>query len=95
MCEIYASTDPAEYEQLTRSLRLHGGVTSVRLERRFWTVLDELAGSENSTLPKFLETLHDEAVLLHGEIGNFASLLRVVCTTYLGTVRPQIRQKAV
>ncbi|GFM36171.1 ribbon-helix-helix domain-containing protein [Desulfovibrio psychrotolerans] len=87
MCRIYASTEPAEYEQVTRSVRLHGGVTSVRLERRFWAVLEELAESEDTSLPKFLEALHDEAVALHGQIGNFASLLRVVCATYLDTVR--------
>ncbi|UZP68872.1 ribbon-helix-helix domain-containing protein [Desulfovibrio mangrovi] len=85
MCEMYASTAPAEYEQTTRSVRLHGGVTSVRLERRFWNVLEELAASEGSSLPKFLETLYDEAVHIHGSVGNFASLLRVVCTTYLAS----------
>ncbi len=87
MCHIYASTDPAEYEQLTRSFRLHGGVTSVRLERRFWAVLEDLANAEATPLPRFLEALHDEAVRCHGEIGNFASLLRVVCITYLGVAQ--------
>jgi predicted DNA-binding ribbon-helix-helix protein len=94
MCEMYASTNPAEYEQVTRSVRLHGGVTSVRLERRFWNVLEELAASENTSLPRFLETLHDEAVVIHGAVGNFASLLRVVCTTYL-TSRPAAAGQAV
>ncbi|GFM31747.1 ribbon-helix-helix domain-containing protein [Desulfovibrio subterraneus] len=94
MCEMYASTSPAEYEQVTRSVRLHGGVTSVRLERRFWNVLEELAASENTSLPRFLETLHDEAVVIHGTVGNFASLLRVVCTTYLSS-RPAVERQAV
>jgi predicted DNA-binding ribbon-helix-helix protein len=94
MCEMYASTNPAEYEQVTRSVRLHGGVTSVRLERRFWNVLEELAASENTSLPRFLETLHDEAVVIHGVVGNFASLLRVVCTTYL-TSRSAVDRQAV
>jgi len=95
MCHIYASTDPAEYEQITRSVRLHGAVTSVRLERRFWAVLEELAEGEGTGLPKFLETLHDEATALHGEVGNFASLLRVVCATYLDRVKqPGRRQVA-
>lgn len=89
MCRIYASTEPAEYEQVTRSVRLHGGVTSVRLERRFWAVLEELAESEDTSLPKFLEALYDEAVSLHGQIGNFASLLRVVCATYLVRCAPE------
>ncbi len=95
MCQIYASTAPADYTQVTRSVRLHGGVTSVRLERRFWTVLEEMAEAESVPLARFLETLHDEAAHIHGGVGNFASLLRVVCATYLGTSRePSASQAA-
>jgi predicted DNA-binding ribbon-helix-helix protein len=84
MCRIYAGTDPAEYEPATRSLRLHGAVTSIRLEARFWAILDEMAEAEGTTTPKFLTTLHDEVLDLHGEVRNFTSLLRVVCAVYLG-----------
>jgi predicted DNA-binding ribbon-helix-helix protein len=84
MCGIYAGTDPMEYEPVTRSLRLHGAVTSVRLEARFWAILDEMAEAEGMTTPKFIATLHDEVVELHGEARNFTSLLRVVCAVYLG-----------
>ncbi|WP_320173637.1 ribbon-helix-helix domain-containing protein [Maridesulfovibrio sp.] len=83
MCEIYASTPPAEYEQITRSIRINGAVTSIRIERRFWNILDELAEEEQTSTGKFISTLHNEAYSLNGEISNFASLLRVVCTTYL------------
>ncbi|CCO22936.1 ribbon-helix-helix domain-containing protein [Maridesulfovibrio hydrothermalis] len=83
MCEIYSSTPPAEYEQITRSVRINGVVSSIRLERRFWNILDELAAAEKTSTGKFISTLHNEAYILHGEISNFASLLRVVCTTYL------------
>jgi predicted DNA-binding ribbon-helix-helix protein len=79
MCGIYAGTDPKEYEPVTRSLRLHGAVTSVRLEARFWAILDEMAENEGVTTPRFLAKLHDEVVELHGEARNFTSLLRVVC----------------
>ena len=84
MCGIYAGTDPKEYEPVTRSLRLHGAVTSVRLEARFWAILDEMAENEDVTTPRFLAKLHDEVVELHGEARNFTSLLRVVCAVYLG-----------
>ncbi|HEX6014457.1 MAG TPA: ribbon-helix-helix domain-containing protein [Geminicoccaceae bacterium] len=84
MCGIYAGTDPKEYEPVTRSLRLHGAVTSVRLEARFWAILDEMADNEDVTTPRFLAKLHDEVVELHGEARNFTSLLRVVCAVYLG-----------
>ena len=51
MCRIYAGTDPAHYEPVTRSLRLHGAVTSIRLEARFWAILDEMAQGDGVTTP--------------------------------------------
>jgi predicted DNA-binding ribbon-helix-helix protein len=84
MCRIYAGTAPAEYEPVARSLRLHGAVTSIRLEARFWSILDEMAAAEGMTTPKFIATLHDEVLDLHGEVSNFTSLLRVVCAVHLG-----------
>ena len=84
MCRIYAGTAPAEYEPVSRSLRLHGAVTSIRLEARFWAILDEMAEAEGLTTPKFIAKLHDEVLDLHGDVRNFTSLLRVVCAVYLG-----------
>ena len=84
MCRIYAGTAPDEYEPVTRSLRIHGAVTSIRLEARFWAILDEMADGEGLTTPKFIARLHDEVLDLQGEVRNFTSLLRVVCAVYLG-----------
>lgn len=86
MCDIYASTDPALYECATRSVRINGMVTSVRLEARFWQILDRMAEEEGLSTPRFLGVLHDEVMERRGEVGNFASLLRVVCTTYAARV---------
>ncbi len=83
MCRIYAGIDPAEYQPITRSLRLHGAVTSLRLEARFWSILDRMAAAESVSTPRFLGTLYDEALEVQGDVGNFASLLRVACTTFL------------
>lgn len=83
MCDLYASTDPSLYESSTRSVRIGGVVTSVRLETRFWQILDELAAGEGRTTPQFLTTLYDEVSARREEVGNFSSLLRVVCTVYL------------
>jgi predicted DNA-binding ribbon-helix-helix protein len=83
MCRIYAGTDPLEYQPVTRSLRLHGAVTSIRLEARFWTILDRMAGVEAVSTPRFLGQLYDEVLELQGDVHNFASLLRVACTTFL------------
>ena len=43
MCEVFISADPQSYESRTRSVRLHGVVTSIRLENLFWQVLEEIA----------------------------------------------------
>ena len=90
MCLIYASTPPQEYMQQTRSIRLNGAVTSIRLEMRFWSILERISQHENTTIGRFLSTLHNEATSIHGEIDNFASLLRVVCTTSL---EPQLAEQ--
>ena len=87
MCRIYAGTDPVTYEPVTRSLRLHGAVTSIRLEARFWSILDAMAAGEGTSTPKFLAKLHDEVLELHGEVRNFTSLLRVVCSIYVAGER--------
>ncbi len=48
----------------------------------FWDTLEEIAAKENMTLGKFLTTLHDEVIDHHGEVNNFASLLRCSCLIY-------------
>jgi len=94
MCEIYASTDPELYSCRTRSVRLNGYATSLRLENRFWQILDELAAAEGSSTPAFLGKLYNEVLHRRGEVSNFASMLRVVCTVYLeqqaGVGAPQL-----
>ncbi|THB68340.1 MAG: DNA-binding protein [Desulfovibrio sp.] len=83
MCDLYSSIPPEEYDYLTKSVRINGAVTSIRLERRFWSILAELAEEENTSLGRIISILHQEAVLKHGKIKNFTSLLRVICTTFL------------
>lgn len=86
MCHIYANTEPDLYQSETRSVRIGGVVTSIRLESRFWEILAVMAGKSEMPLAKFLTTLYDEVVELKGEVGNFTSLLRVVCTVYLSNL---------
>ena len=43
MCDIYTSADPIHYEQRTRSMRIHGVVTSIRLENLCWDILARIA----------------------------------------------------
>ena len=83
MCQIFAGQDPANYECITRSVRLDGHATSIRLESAFWDILEELAASQEKSLPRFISTLYDEVLELHGKVSNFASLLRICCVLYL------------
>jgi predicted DNA-binding ribbon-helix-helix protein len=82
MRSIYANQAPDSYAPITRSLRIDGAVTSLRLEAAFWTLLDELAASQGITTSRFINMLHQEVRDLRGEVTNFASLLRVSCLLY-------------
>ena len=83
MCRIFAGQDPANYRSTTRSIRLGGYATSIRLEASFWDIIDRLAAEQGMTTPRFLSVLYDEVIEIHGEVANFASLLRVSCVNYL------------
>ena len=88
MCQVFAGQDPARYAQISRSVRIGGHSTSLRLEAAFWDLLDEIASSQGISTPKFLSLLHDEALELHGDISNFASMLRTTCLLYLRGHQP-------
>jgi predicted DNA-binding ribbon-helix-helix protein len=87
MCRIFSGQSPDLYMSHTRSIRLGGHATSVRLEAAFWTVLEEIATRQGVTLPRFLTKLHDEVLEFQGEVTNFTSLLRCACLTYIDEVR--------
>jgi len=83
MCEYFVKADPILYEQRTRSVRIHGMLTSIRLENTVWDVLGEMAEDEGCTTNALICTLHDEVLQHRGEVSNFASFLRVTCLRYL------------
>lgn len=82
MCEVFISADPQSYDSRTRSVRLHGVVTSIRLENLFWQVLEEIAARDGLGVVQLIEKLYDELVVARGEVGNFASFLRVSALRY-------------
>jgi predicted DNA-binding ribbon-helix-helix protein len=83
MCTLYANQDPKFYAPVTRSVRIGGVATSLRLEAGFWLMLDELSASQGyPSTSRFINTLYDEVLEIHGEVANFASLLRVSCLLY-------------
>jgi len=60
-----------------------GHPTSVRLEAKFWIVLEQLADAQDMPMAKFLSALYEEASEVYGEVSNFASLLRCCCINIL------------
>jgi len=82
MCSLFAHQPQRDYASQTRSLRIGGHCTSIRLEMSFWDTLEEIAGKEGLSLAKFLTKLHTEVLDHHGEVNNFASLLRCSSLIY-------------
>ena len=83
LSQIYASTAPERYDSEAHSLRIQGCVTSIRLEKEFWSILDEMALEADSTTPELINVLYDEVHQNFGEVRNFTSFLRTSCTIYL------------
>ncbi len=82
MCQLFAGQPRENYRSQTRSLRLNGQSTSIRLEEMFWRILDDIASKENLSTPRFISKLHTEVMELYGEASNFSSLLRCTCLVY-------------
>lgn len=83
MCQVYAQADPILYESRTRSLRIHGVLTTIKVENLFWQVLTEMANAQQTTTNGLIVKLHDEVTEYRENVGNFASFLRVCCLRYL------------
>jgi predicted DNA-binding ribbon-helix-helix protein len=83
MCEVFISANPDSYASRTRSVRLHGVVTSIRLENLYWDVLEEIGLRDGMGVVGLIEKLYDELVQARGEVGNFTSFLRVCALRYL------------
>ena len=93
MCQIFSGIPAESYRSETRSVRIGGHATSIRLEIAFWRQLESLARQQGMTLGRFLSELHGEVLELHGEVANFASLLRCVCLMQVerASVDPHLR----
>jgi predicted DNA-binding ribbon-helix-helix protein len=97
MCEFFVKADPIQYEQRSRTVRMHGVLTSIRLENMAWDILAEMAVEEGCTTNAIISTFHDEILAYRGEVPNFASFLRVTCMRFLWRktlAMPQARAEA-
>ncbi|CAG2133773.1 ribbon-helix-helix domain-containing protein [Cupriavidus numazuensis] len=83
MCEFFVTADPIHYESRTRSVRIHGVQTSIRLENFVWDTLSTLAAEEGMTTNALIVQFHDEIMRHRGDVQNFTSFLRVTCLRFL------------
>lgn len=83
MCEFFVKADPILYESRTRTVRIHGVLTSIRLENLMWDTLARMAADEGKSTNALIVAFYDEIMALRGEVPNFASFLRVTCMRYL------------
>jgi predicted DNA-binding ribbon-helix-helix protein len=91
MCHLFASQNPDSYVYETRSIRLNGQSTSIRLEKVFWNNLEQIAEQQGLSVPSFISTLHHEVLLMWGPVPNFTSHLRCIC---LVALEKQVREAA-
>ena len=83
MCRLFIGANSQLWESQTRSIRMDGMVTSVRLETMFWTVLEGVAAKDDMNVPQLLHQLYNESIDEGHDLGNFTSFLRVCCLRYI------------
>lgn len=86
MCSLFINADPNLWKSTTRSLRIDGVVTSIRMEAFFWNILQEIAFRDDLAINQLITKLYLESLDADHDIGNFTSFLRVCCTRYLSMV---------
>ena len=83
MCQLFIDADPALWTSHTRSFRMDGMVTSVRLEEMFWRTLETIGQRDDLTVPQLLHRLYNESIDAGHDLGNFTSFLRVCCMRFI------------
>ena len=75
--------DIALSQPVSRSMRIDGYSTSVRLEGIYWQILDRIAHDEGMTTANLVGEIYHTSFSGSNHTKNFASLLRVLCTRHL------------
>lgn len=86
MCQLFINADSNLWSCRTKSLRIQGVVTSIRLEVFFWDILEELSFRDQMTVNQAITKLYLESLDADHDIGNFTSFLRVCCSRYLSLI---------
>jgi predicted DNA-binding ribbon-helix-helix protein len=64
---------------LSRSVRLNGFATCLRLEQVYWNILGRMAEDYGCSVSTLLSHVDRQVHLRHGGVKNFSGLVRVVC----------------
>jgi predicted DNA-binding ribbon-helix-helix protein len=83
MCDYFVNADPILYESRTRTVRIRGVSTSIRMENFVWDILAKMAREEAVTTNALIVQFHDEILRHRGDVQNFTSFLRVTCLRFL------------
>jgi predicted DNA-binding ribbon-helix-helix protein len=67
----------------SRSVRLNGLSTCLRLENVYWSILSAIANANDCSINAVLSYIDREVHLRHGGVKNFSGLIRVVCVAHL------------
>lgn len=94
MFNFASPTEASQYESRQRSIRIHGVITSIRLENAMWEVLSDIAVERNCTTNALISRLYDELTESRTEVSNFASFLRVTCVCHLVARRQRLAASA-
>ena len=86
MCQLFINADNQLWTYRTKSLRIDGVVTSIRLETFFWDVLEEISFRDEMTVNQMITKLYHESLDADHDISNFTSFLRVCASRYLSLI---------
>ena len=70
-------------QPLSKSVRLNGFATCLRLEEIYWDVLSDISQCNACSINALLSYIVREIHLRHGGVKNFSGLIRVVCVMHL------------
>jgi predicted DNA-binding ribbon-helix-helix protein len=78
-----ADFDMAQAGPVSRSVRLNGFATCLRLEAVYWRILERIAAANRCSVSTVLSYVDREVHLRHGGVRNFSGLVRVICVAWL------------
>ncbi|MDV7339762.1 ribbon-helix-helix domain-containing protein [Terasakiella sp. A23] len=86
MCQLFIGAESDMWVSQSKSLRIDGVATSIRMENFFWSTLQEIAYRDCMTVNQLITKLYHESIDAEHDLGNFTSFLRVCCSRYLALI---------